>query len=52
VGAALGAVAGVGAPFAGGRRLRLPLRVPLPGGRTVTVLPEFNLPERLRKRLP
>ncbi|MFF4549761.1 hypothetical protein ACFY1J_36970 [Streptomyces sp. NPDC001406] len=52
VGAALGAVAGVGAPFAGGRRLRLPLRVPLPGGRTVTVLPEFTLPERLRKRLP
>ncbi|MFJ3309017.1 hypothetical protein ACIPSA_39435 [Streptomyces sp. NPDC086549] len=52
VGAALGAVAGVGAPFAGGGRLRLPLRVPLPGGRTVTVLPEFTLPERLRKRLP
>ncbi|MEU6092616.1 hypothetical protein ABZ865_38750 [Streptomyces sp. NPDC047085] len=52
VGAALGAVAGVGAPFAGGGRLRLPLRVPLPGGRTVTVVPAFTLPERLRRRLP
>ncbi|MCX4763649.1 hypothetical protein OG562_22330 [Streptomyces sp. NBC_01275] len=51
VGAALGAAAAVGAPFAGGRRLRLPLRVPLPGGRTVTVVPEFTLPERLRKLL-
>ncbi|MER5518789.1 hypothetical protein [Streptomyces sp. NPDC002763] len=49
VGAALGAVAGAGAPFAGGGRLRLPLRVPLPGGRTVTVLPE--LPQRLRRLL-
>lgn len=52
VGAALGAVAGVGAPFAGGGRLRLPLRVPLPGGRTVTVVPELALPERLRRLLP
>lgn len=51
VGAALGAVAGVGAPFAGGGRLRLPLRLPLPGGRTVTVVPEITLPERLRKLL-
>ncbi|MEU6254445.1 hypothetical protein [Streptomyces sp. NPDC047043] len=50
VGAALGAAAGAGAPFAGGSRLRLPLRVPLPGGRTVTVVPE--LPERLRKLIP
>ncbi|MER6268797.1 hypothetical protein [Streptomyces sp900105755] len=56
VGAALGAVAGVGAPFAGGGRLRLPLRLPLPGGRSVTLVPE--LPElteqfkRLRRRLP
>ncbi|MGW1715821.1 hypothetical protein [Streptomyces sp. NPDC002156] len=52
VGAALGAAAGLGAPFAGGSRLRLPLRVPLPGGRTVTVIPELALPERLRKLLP
>ncbi|MGW4932996.1 hypothetical protein ACWEQH_08375 [Streptomyces sp. NPDC004166] len=52
VGAALGAVAAVGAPFAGGSRLRLPLRVPLPGGRTVTVVPAVTLPERLRKLLP
>ncbi|MEU6220422.1 hypothetical protein ABZ845_23330 [Streptomyces sp. NPDC047022] len=52
VGTALGAVAGAGAPFAGGRRLRLPLRLPLPGGRTVTVIPEFTLPERLRRLLP
>ncbi|WP_340377458.1 hypothetical protein U5640_21870 [Streptomyces sp. SS7] len=51
VGAALGAVAGVGAPFAGGGRLRLPLRLPLPGGRTVTVVPEVALPERLRRLL-
>ncbi|MFC4506878.1 MULTISPECIES: hypothetical protein [Streptomyces] len=49
VGAVLGAAAAVGAPFAGGGRLRLPLRVPLPGGRTVTLLPA--LPERLRKLL-
>ncbi|WP_405772508.1 hypothetical protein [Streptomyces sp. NBC_01538] len=52
VGAALGAAAGIGAPFAGGGRLRLPLRVPLPGGRTVTVIPELTLPERLRRLLP
>ncbi|MFE2098016.1 hypothetical protein [Streptomyces sp. NPDC059468] len=52
VGAALGAFAGLGAPFAGGSRLRLPLRVPLPGGRTVTVVPAFSLPERPRRRLP
>ncbi|WP_324788483.1 hypothetical protein [Streptomyces sp. H51] len=52
VGAALGAAAGVGAPFAGGSRPRLPLRVPLPGGRTVTLVPEFTLPERLRRLLP
>lgn len=51
VGAALGAAAGIGAPFAGGGRLRLPLRVPLPGGRGVTI-PAFTLPEWLRKRLP
>ncbi|KUN75936.1 hypothetical protein [Streptomyces griseoruber] len=51
LGAALGAAAGVGAPFAGGGRLRLPLRLPLPGGRTVTVVPEIALPERLRKLL-
>ncbi|MFF4798912.1 hypothetical protein ACFY1U_10930 [Streptomyces sp. NPDC001351] len=51
VGAALGAVAGAGAPFAGGSRLRLPLRVPLPGGRTVTVVPGLALPERLRRLL-
>ncbi|GAA3794102.1 hypothetical protein GCM10022403_029950 [Streptomyces coacervatus] len=50
VGAALGAAAGAGAPFAGGSRLRLPLRVPLPGGRTVTVVPELS--ERLRRLLP
>ncbi|MFD9005345.1 hypothetical protein ACFV0T_31085 [Streptomyces sp. NPDC059582] len=52
VGAALGAAAALGAPFAGGRRLRLPLRMPLPGGRTVTVVPDFTLPERLRRILP
>ncbi|MFK0109095.1 hypothetical protein [Streptomyces sp. NPDC091217] len=53
VGAALGAVAGVGAPFAGGNRLRLPLRLPLPGGRTVTVVPELpELSRRLRRLLP
>lgn len=51
VGAALGAVAGIGAPFAGGRRLRLPLRIPLPGGRGVTI-PALTLPERLRRLLP
>ncbi|MBL1081664.1 hypothetical protein JK359_06675 [Streptomyces actinomycinicus] len=51
-GAALGAAAGLGAPFAGGRRLRLPLRLPLPGGRTVTVLPAFTLPEWLRRPQP
>ncbi|MEV6480733.1 hypothetical protein [Streptomyces sp. NPDC051576] len=52
VGAALGAVAGVGAPFAGGGRARLPLRVPLPGGRSMTVVPRLALPERLRRLLP
>ncbi|MFD8737751.1 hypothetical protein ACFV06_22905 [Streptomyces sp. NPDC059618] len=51
VGAALGAFAGIGAPFAGGGRLRFPLRVPLPGGRALTV-PAFTLPEWLRRRLP
>jgi len=51
VGAALGAVAGIGAPFAGGSRLRLPLRIPLPGGRGVTI-PALTLPERLRRLLP
>ncbi|MGW3666858.1 hypothetical protein [Streptomyces sp. NPDC005141] len=51
VGAALGAFAGIGAPFAGGGRLRLPPRIPLPGGRAVTV-PAFTLPEWLRRRLP
>ncbi|MGW1780816.1 hypothetical protein ACWCQQ_16970 [Streptomyces sp. NPDC002143] len=52
VGAALGAAAAVGAPFAGGRRLRLPLRVRLPGGRTATLLPALPaLPERLHKLL-
>ncbi|MFJ9100493.1 hypothetical protein ACIRJM_18670 [Streptomyces sp. NPDC102405] len=51
VGAALGAAAAAGAPFAGGSRLRLPLRVPLPGGRTVTVVPALALPKRLRKLL-
>ncbi|MGW0882077.1 hypothetical protein [Streptomyces sp. NPDC002671] len=51
-GAALGAVAGLGAPFAGGRRLRLPLRVTLPSGRTVTVIPALTLPERLRGPRP
>ncbi|GAX55648.1 hypothetical protein [Streptomyces olivochromogenes] len=51
LGAALGAVAGVGAPFAGGSRLRFPLRVPLPGGRVLTI-PAPTLPERLRKLLP
>ncbi|MGW1532495.1 hypothetical protein [Streptomyces aureus] len=51
VGAALGAFAGIGAPFAGGGRLRLPLRVPLPGGRALTI-PAFTLPEWLRRRLP
>ncbi|MGW5234459.1 hypothetical protein ACWEQU_19735, partial [Streptomyces nodosus] len=52
VGAALGAAAAVGAPFAGGSRLRLPLRMPLPGGRTVVLVPAFTLPERLRRLLP
>ncbi|MFG2946823.1 hypothetical protein [Streptomyces adustus] len=52
VGAALGAAAALGAPFAGGSRPRLPLRMPLPGGRTVTVLPQLTLPERLRRLLP
>ncbi|MEU9245044.1 hypothetical protein [Streptomyces sp. NPDC048385] len=53
VGAALGAVAGAGAPFAGGNRLRLPLRLPLPGGRSVTVVPELpELSRRLRRLLP
>ncbi|MFE7842469.1 hypothetical protein ACFU53_42350 [Streptomyces sp. NPDC057474] len=52
VGAALGAVAGLGAPFAGGSRMRLPLRLTLPGGRTVTVIPALTLPERLRRLLP
>ncbi|MBB4793432.1 hypothetical protein BJY54_004044 [Streptomyces nodosus] len=52
MGAALGAAAAVGAPFAGGSRLRLPLRVPLPGGRTVVLVPAFTLPERLRRLLP
>ncbi|MFF4354575.1 hypothetical protein [Streptomyces sp. NPDC001530] len=51
VGAALGAVAGIGAPFAGGSRLRLPLRIPLPGGRGLTI-PALTLPERLRRLLP
>ncbi|WP_051901217.1 hypothetical protein [Streptomyces aureus] len=51
VGAALGAFAGIGAPFAGGGRLRLPLRVPLPGGRALTI-PAFTLPKWLRRRLP
>ncbi|MFI6338541.1 hypothetical protein [Streptomyces sp. NPDC050535] len=51
VGAALGAVAGAGAPFAGGSRARLPLRVPLPGGRALTI-PALTLPERLRRLLP
>ncbi|MHC3470125.1 hypothetical protein ACYF6T_15570 [Streptomyces sp. 7R007] len=47
-GAALGALAGAGAPFAGGSRLRLPLRLPLPGGRTVTLVPDATLLRRLR----
>ncbi|MEU1566594.1 hypothetical protein ABZ504_40465 [Streptomyces mirabilis] len=51
VGAALGAVAGLGAPFAGGGRLRFPLRVPLPGGRALTI-PAPTHPERLRRLLP
>ncbi|MGW1550262.1 hypothetical protein [Streptomyces sp. NPDC002346] len=50
IGAALGAAAAIGAPFAGGSRLRLPLRLPLPGGRSVTVLPRLTLPRRLRLR--
>ncbi|MFJ4988322.1 hypothetical protein ACIP9H_31535 [Streptomyces sp. NPDC088732] len=54
-GAALGAVAAVGAPFAGGARPRLPLRIPLPGGRAVTLLPEEAVLRevfgRLRRRL-
>ncbi len=39
VGAALGILAAAGAPFAGGTRPRvpLPLRVPLPGGRGLTI---------------
>ncbi|MFV5992547.1 hypothetical protein ACNPQM_08840 [Streptomyces sp. NPDC056231] len=55
IGAALGAAAGLGAPFAGGARLRLPLRVPLPGGRALTVLPESAVLRdrfgRLRRRV-
>ncbi|WP_405723322.1 hypothetical protein OG607_14585 [Streptomyces sp. NBC_01537] len=51
VGAALGAAAALGAPFAGGARPRvpLPLRIPLPGGRSLTVLPRVTLPARLRR---
>ncbi|MET9483177.1 hypothetical protein [Streptomyces sp. NPDC006638] len=52
IGAALGAAAAAGAPFAGGSRIRLPLRLPLPGGRSVTVLPRLALSERLRAALP
>ncbi|MFE2430952.1 hypothetical protein ACFXJ5_29950 [Streptomyces sp. NPDC059373] len=50
VGAALGILAAAGAPFAGGARPRvpLPLRVPLPGGRTVTLLPRLQRPRWLR----
>ncbi|MFE3034663.1 hypothetical protein ACFXKY_23840 [Streptomyces canus] len=51
VGAALGAAAGLGAPFAGGSRLRLPLRLPLPGGRSLTV-PTPTTPEWLRRLRP
>ncbi|MEU6346609.1 hypothetical protein ABZ883_37320 [Streptomyces sp. NPDC046977] len=55
VGAALGAVAAVGAPFTGGVKPRLPLRVPLPGGRAFTLLPEEAVLrerfERLRRRV-
>ncbi|MFJ4921460.1 hypothetical protein [Streptomyces sp. NPDC088725] len=51
IGAGLGLLAAVAAPFVGGQRL--PLRVKLPGGRTVTVLPRLTLPARLRAlRLP
>ncbi|MDX3072279.1 hypothetical protein [Streptomyces sp. MI02-7b] len=54
-GAALGAVAAVGAPFAGGAKPRLPLRVPLPGGRGLTLLPEEAVLRdkfgRLRRRV-
>lgn len=51
VGAALGAAAALGAPFAGGAKPRvpLPLRIPLPGGRSLTVLPRVTLPARLRR---
>jgi hypothetical protein len=51
VGAALGAAAALGAPFAGGAKPRvpLPLRIPLPGGRSLTVLPRVTLPSRLRR---
>jgi hypothetical protein len=56
VGAALGLLAAFGAPLAGGAGLRslpLPLRLNLPGGRTVTVLPRLTLPGRLRRlRVP
>ncbi|GII56697.1 hypothetical protein Pth03_50860 [Planotetraspora thailandica] len=54
VGAALGLLAALGAPFTGGLR-RLPIRLPLnlPGGRSVTALPRFTLPAGLRRpRLP
>ncbi|MFF3560611.1 hypothetical protein ACFYXS_11315 [Streptomyces sp. NPDC002574] len=55
VGAALGAVAAAGAPFAGGAKPRLPLRVPLPGGRGLTLLPEEavlrDMFGRLRRRI-
>jgi hypothetical protein len=51
VGAALGLLAALGAPLAGGARLQsvaLPLRLNLPGGRTVTVLPRLTWLSRLR----
>ncbi|MFI5754569.1 hypothetical protein [Streptomyces sp. NPDC051569] len=51
LGAALGLLAAVAAPFAGGERL--PLRVTLPGGRVITLIPRLTIPARLRAlRLP
>ncbi|MFC4035910.1 hypothetical protein ACFO3J_31240 [Streptomyces polygonati] len=47
IGAGIGALAFAAAPFAGGARPTLPLRVPLPGGGAISVDPA-----RLRRLLP
>ena len=54
IGAGLGMLAFASAPFAGGARPVPPWRIPLPGGRSITVDPARlgGLATRLRRLLP